>query len=54
MQTIYVWKKKFGGMDVSDARRLRELEAENSRLKRLLANAMIDIDLMRAIQGKNW
>jgi hypothetical protein len=41
------------GQDQGD-RRLRELEAENSRLKRLLANAMIDIDLMRAIQGKNW
>jgi len=41
-------------MDVSDARRLRELEGENGRLKRLLANAMIDLDHMRALQGKNW
>lgn len=54
MQTIYAWKKKFGGMTVSDARRLRELEGENGRLKRLLANAMIDLDLMRALQGKNF
>lgn len=54
MQTIYVWKKKFGGMEISDVRRLRELEGENARLKRLLANAMIDLDHMRSIQGKNW
>ena len=54
MQTIYTWKRKYGGMEVSDARRLRELESENGRLKRLLANAMIDLDHMRALQGKNW
>lgn len=54
MQTIYAWKKKYGGLEVSDARRLRDLEGENSRLKRLLANAMIDLDHMRALQGKNW
>lgn len=54
MQTIYVWKRKYGGMEISDAKRLRELESENSRLKRLLANAMIDIDHMRALQGKNF
>ena len=53
-QTIYVWKKKYGGMEVSDARRLRDLEQENSKLKRLLANAMIDIDHLRALQSKNW
>lgn len=54
MQTIYAWKRKFGGMEVSDAKRLRELEGENSRLKRLLADAMIDLDHMRALQGKNF
>jgi putative transposase len=53
-QTIYVWKKKYNGMEVSDARKLRELEQENSKLKRLLANAMIDIDHLRALQSKNW
>lgn len=53
-QTIYLWKRKFGGMEVSDAKRLRELETENGKLKRLLANAMIDIDHLRALQGKNF
>lgn len=54
MQTIYVWKQRYGGLEVSDAKRLRELESENSKLKRLLANAMIDIDHMKALQTKNW
>jgi putative transposase len=54
MQTIYVWKKKYAGMAVSDAKKLRELEQENLKLKRLLANAMIDIDHLKALQGKNW
>lgn len=40
--TIYNWKAKYGGLEVSDARRLRELESENARLKRLLADAMLD------------
>ncbi len=54
MQTIYVWKKKYTGMEVSDAKRLRALEQENSKLKRMLANAMIDIDDLKFINSKNW
>lgn len=54
MQTIYVWRKKFGGMEVSDAKKLRELEQENGKLKRMLANAMITIDDLKFINSKNW
>lgn len=54
MQTIYEWRKKFGGMEVSDLRRLKELEAENAKLKRLYANAMITIDDLKYINSKNW
>lgn len=54
MQTIYVWKRRYAGMEVSDAKRLRELESENTKLKRLLANAMLDIDCYKALQGKNF
>lgn len=51
--TIYRWKSKFGGMEVSDARRLRELEQENARLKRLLAEAELDkAALKELVQGK--
>ncbi len=53
-QTLYVWKRKYGGMDVSEARRLRELEQENGKLKKMLANAMIDIDDLKAVNAKNW
>lgn len=54
MQTIYVWKRKFGGMEVSDARKLKSLEAENSKLKRMLANALMDNEDLRLINSKNW
>ena len=54
MQTIYVWKKKFGGMEVADAKRLRDLEAENTKLKRLLANAMMENDDLKFINSKDW
>lgn len=51
--TFYKWKAKFGGMDVSDARRLRTLETENARLKRLLADAMLDNVVLKDLLGKN-
>ncbi len=54
MQTIYVWRKKFGGMEVSDAKKLRTLEAENSKLKRIVADQMITIDDLKFINSKNW
>ncbi len=52
--TFYKWKAKFGGMDVSDARRLRVLEAENAKLKKLLAEAMLDNAILKDIAGKKW
>lgn len=51
--TFYKWKAKFGGMDVSDARKLRSLEAENAKLKRLLADAHLDISALKDVLGKS-
>ena len=52
--TFYKWKAKFGGMEVSEARRLRQLEEENTRLKRLLADAMLDNAVLKDIVAKKW
>ena len=52
--SIYKWKAKFGGMDVSEARRLRTLEDENTKLKRLLADAMLDNSALKDLLGKKW
>jgi putative transposase len=52
--TFYKFKAKYGGMDVSDARRLKALEDENARLKRLLADAMLDVFTLREMLGKNF
>ena len=49
--TFYKWRSKFGGMDVSDARRLRELEGENAKLKKLLAEAHLDIHALKGVFG---
>jgi len=49
--TFYKWRAKFGGMDVSDAKRLKELEGENSKLKRLLAEAHLDIHALKSVFG---
>lgn len=49
--TFYKWRAKFGGMDVSDARRLKELENENAKLKKLLAEAHLDIDALKGVFG---
>lgn len=54
VQTMYLWKKKFHGMDVADAKKLKGLESENSRLKRMLADAMITIDDLKFLQTKNF
>ena len=51
-QTYYRWKKKYGGMEVSDARRLRQVEDENTRLKRLLAEEKLDNHALKAALGK--
>lgn len=52
--TFYNWKAKFGGMDVSDAKRLKALEDENGKLKRLLADAMLDASALRELLAKKW
>lgn len=52
--TIYRWKSKFGGMEVSDARRLRELEQENRRLKHLLAEAELDKAALKELVEGKW
>lgn len=52
--TFYKWKAKFGGMDVSEARRLKALEDENTKLKRLLADAMLDNVALKDLLGKKW
>ncbi len=49
--TFYKWRAKFGGMEASDARRLRELEEENSRLKKLLAEAHLDMHALKSVLG---
>jgi len=52
--TFYKWKKRFGSMQVQEVKRLRELEAENARLKRILADRMIEIDAMQELLAKKW
>ena len=52
--SIYKWKAKFGGMDVSEAKRLKALEDENMRLKRLLADAMLGNAALKDLLGKKW
>ena len=53
-QTFYRWKAKYGGMDVSDAKRLRALEDENRRLKLMVANLSLDTEVLRAVNAKKW
>ncbi|KDA00332.1 hypothetical protein HOC_19431 [Hyphomonas oceanitis SCH89] len=50
--TFYKWKAKYGGMDVSDARKLKTLETENARLKKLLADSMLDNSILKDLLGK--
>ena len=52
--TFYAWKSKFGGMSVSDARRLKQLEEENAGLKKLLAEAMLDNAVLKDITARKW
>ena len=52
--TFYKWKAKYGGLDVSEARRLKALEDENARLKRMLADSMLDIAALKDLLGKKW
>ncbi len=52
--TFYKWRSKYSGMNVSDAKRLKTLEAENARLKKLLAEQMMDVSTLREMLGKNF
>jgi putative transposase len=52
--TIYRWKAKFGGMQINDAKKLRSLEMENSRLKRMVADMALDIQILRDVNSKKW
>lgn len=52
--TFYRWKSKFGGMDVSEAKRLKALEEENTRLKRLVAEQALDIQILKDVNSKKW
>ena len=52
--TFYNWKSKFGGMDVSEAKRLKQLQDENGKLKKLLADAMLDNAALKDLLGKKW
>lgn len=52
--SIYKWKARFGGMEVSEAKRLRALEDENAKLKRMLADAMLDNVALKDLLGKKW
>ena len=52
--TFYKWRTKYGGMDVSDAKRLKALQDENAKLKKLLAESMLDVATLRELLGKNF
>ena len=53
-QTIYTWRKRFGSFEASDVRRLRQLEAENARLKKLVVERDLEIEVMKEVAAKNW
>lgn len=52
--TFYRWKAKYGGLEVNEARRLRALEEENGRLKRIVAQQALDLDALKAVLSKKW
>ena len=52
--TFYKWKAKYGGLEVSEAKRLKALEDENAKLKKLLAEAMLDVAMLRDVASKKW
>jgi transposase-like protein len=53
-QTLYLWRRRFGGMDVTETKRLKALEAENQRLKKLLAERDLDIEVLKEVAAKKW
>ena len=52
--TFYTWRSKYGGMDVSEAKRLKQLEEENAKLKRIVAEQALDITMLKDLVGKKW
>ena len=52
--TFYAWKRKYGGMDVDEARRFRALEAENARLKRIVADLSVQNDILKEVNQRKW
>jgi putative transposase len=52
--TFYAWRSKYGGMDVSEAKRLKQLEEENAKLKRIVADQVLDITMLKDLLGKKW
>jgi putative transposase len=53
-QTIYIWRKKFGSMTPDDAKRLKALEGENAKLKKMLADKLLELEVMREINAQKW
>jgi putative transposase len=53
-QTLYTWRKRFGGLQASDVRRLKQLKIENARLKKLVAERDLEIEVMKEVAAKNW
>jgi putative transposase len=53
-QTLYVWRRRFGGMNADDAKRLKQLEAENAKLKKMVADRMLEIEVLKEIAAKKW
>ena len=53
-QTFYRWKSKYGGMDVSEVKRLKELERENEELKKIVAEQALDIRMLKDVNAKKW
>ncbi len=51
---LYSWRQKFGGMELSDVKRLKDLEAENSRLKKAVANLVLDNEILREVNSRKW
>lgn len=52
--TLYAWKQKFGGMEVNDVRRMKDLEHENGRLKKIVANLILDNEILRDVNSRKW
>jgi putative transposase len=54
IQTLYHWKKKYGDLTISEAKKMRELEMENSKLKRIVADQALDIAMLKEVNSKKW